>query len=337
MGFGYLAERVDALPSIASRDLVQARRRRRAMVKGRERHSSITLRVWPTPMDNLVSKRRHPWRLAVVAVVSVWPQLAAAQATTSFPDAPPEEPPYTPPARRQAPPPSYVQPPAPAPTYRQPTTPAPTYRQPTAPPTTYPQQPAQPPTYYQPRPAYPQPVVPAPGGYPATSEYGRPAATGAFRPPVLPYREGAEIPEGYELETSRNNGLMVGGSIVFGVGYVVAFGIAASKGFDRANGMLAVPVIGPWISLTRRESPCDIEDVEVKEDAQKCVNSALDEAALIAVIAIDGLVQGVGTGLFIGGAASSRQQLVRKDVARIHVAPQRMGRSGYGLGVVGVF
>ncbi len=324
------------------------------MFGGRERHSSITLRVWPTPMDNLESKRRLPCRLVVVALVTLWPELAAAQATTSFPDAPPEEPPYTPsappPAPRQAPPPSYVQPtapppsyvqptapppsyvqPTPPPSYVQPTPPRPSYQQPSAPPPTYPRQPTPPPTYTQPQPAYPQPVVPAPG------EYGRPATTGLFLPPVLPYREGAEIPEGYELESSRNTGLMVGGGVVFGVGYVIAFGIAASKGFDRPNAMLAVPVIGPWISLTRRESPCDIEDVEVKEDAQTCVNSALDEAALIAVIAIDGLVQGVGAGLFLGGVFSTRQQLVRKDVARIHVAPQRMGRSGYGLGVIGVF
>jgi len=156
-------------------------------------------------------------------------------------------------------------------------------------------------------------------------------------PPVLPYRDGTEIPEGYELESSRNTGLMAAGGVVFGVGYLTAFGIAASKGFDSANGWLAVPLIGPWVALTRRESPCDIEDVEVKEDAQKCVNSALDEAALIAVIAIDGLVQGVGAGLFIGGVASTRKQLVRKDVVRVTVAPQRMGRSGYGLGVIGVF
>ena len=287
-------------------------------------------------MDNFRSMRRPAWTLTVAVCASTWPQLASAQTTTRFPDAPPEEAPYTPPAAQPAPP-RTTQPTAPPPSYVQPTAPPPSYVQPTAPPPSYPQPVTPPPAYTPPQPTYPPAAVPTPGGYAAAGDYGRPATPGLFLPPMLPYREGAEIPDGYELERSRNTGLMVGGGVVFGVGYVTAFAIAASKGFDRANGLLAVPVIGPWISLTRRESPCDIEDVEVKEDAQKCVNSALDEAALIAVIAIDGLVQGVGAGLFLGGALSTREQLVRKDVARVTVAPQRMGRSGYGLGLTGAF
>jgi hypothetical protein len=130
---------------------------------------------------------------------------------------------------------------------------------------------------------------------------------------------------------------MTGGAVVFGVGYLVGFGIAASKGFDRPNGMMILPMAGPWVSLFRRESPCSIEDVEVKDDAQACVNRALDEAALIAIIAIDGLVQAVGAGLFLGGVFSKKEQLVREDMASLRVFPQPVGRDGYGLGMRAFF
>jgi len=120
---------------------------------------------------------------------------------------------------------------------------------------------------------------------------------------------------------------------VFGAGYGAALGVAAAHDFDSANGWLAVPVLGPWISLTKRESPCNIEDVNVKQQAEECVDSALDEASLIAAIAIDGLVQAIGAGLFLAGSFTKNKELVRDDVAGLTVRPRRIGRSGYGLGL----
>jgi len=164
-----------------------------------------------------------------------------------------------------------------------------------------------------------------------------PTAASGFAPPLLPYRDDFPIPDGYRLDEGPSSGLMTAGGLVLGLGYTIAFGISASHGFDRANGWLVVPVLGPWVALTKRESPCDIGDVEIREDAENCVENALDEAALIAAIAVDGLVQATGAGLFLGGVLSRRRELVREDLQSFRIHPWRAGRLGYGLGVSGRF
>jgi hypothetical protein len=160
------------------------------------------------------------------------------------------------------------------------------------------------------------------------------AATAApFAPAVLPYRDGSPVPDGYRLEKTRVTGLMTAGGVVLGAGYATALGLAAAHDFSGGNAWLAVPLIGPWVALTKRESPCDIDELEVRQDAEECVDAALDEAALVAAIAVDGLFQAIGAGLFLGGAIATRQQLVRKDVAQVRVMPRRVGRTGYGVGL----
>jgi hypothetical protein len=158
-----------------------------------------------------------------------------------------------------------------------------------------------------------------------------------FYPAVLPYRDGAPVPDGYRLEKTRVTGLMTAGGVVFGAGYATALALAGAHDFSGGNGWLAVPLIGPWVALTKRESPCDIDELQVKEDAKECVDAALDEAALVAAIAVDGLFQAIGAGLFLGGAIATRQELVRQDVAQFRVVPRRVGRTGYGVGVEGRF
>jgi hypothetical protein len=232
-----------------------------------------------------------------------------AAAQSAFPDLPPEEP--------EAPPPPSPPPPPP---------PAPTPPPPAAA--------TAPPYYYYP-PAAPAPSAVAPAAPPATGS--TPAAPPATGPAVLPYRDGTPVPPGYRLERSRLNGLAVAGGLVLGAGWAVGLGIAAAHGFDHANGWLVVPVLGPWVSLGRRQAPCNIENVEVRDDVQRCVKDAMNEATLIAAIAVDGLFQVIGGGLLLGGVFSTRQELVRKDVARVRLTPLVAGRSGYGLGLLGSF
>ena len=43
------------------------------------------------------------------------------------------------------------------------------------------------------------------------------------------------------------------------------------------------------------------------------------------------MIQMVGTGLMVVGAATPRQELVRADVAGFRFAPMRVGRGGVGL------
>lgn len=158
-----------------------------------------------------------------------------------------------------------------------------------------------------------------------------PAYSGGFQPPVLPYREGAPVPPGYRLETQPNSGLLVGGLLIEIAGYVAAFAIGAAHDFDNGAGWLVVPVFGPWAALGARDNPCaGIEAQSATLADAECVNEALDEARLIAFLTVDGIVQMIGTGLMIVGAATPHRELVRADVAGFRLMPATIGR---GVGV----
>jgi hypothetical protein len=130
---------------------------------------------------------------------------------------------------------------------------------------------------------------------------------------------------------------MTAGALVFGAAYATGLAVAAAHDFSAGNGWLAAPLVGPWVALSKRESPCDIEELEGREDAEKCVDAALDEAALVAAIAVDGLFQAIGAGLFLGGVFATQREWVRQDVAHVRLLPRRVGSSGYGLGLAGRF
>jgi hypothetical protein len=158
------------------------------------------------------------------------------------------------------------------------------------------------------------------------------AGTGAFYPPVLPYRDGAPIPPGYRLESDANTGLILGGVFTTLIGYGAALAVGAANDFENGTGWLAVPVIGPWGALGSRSNPC--ADIEIEnatlEDAE-CVEAAVDEARLVAFMTLDGLVQMVGATLLIVGAATSHEELVRTDIAGWTVTP-RVGTQGVTIG-----
>jgi len=128
-----------------------------------------------------------------------------------------------------------------------------------------------------------------------------------------PYEAGTPVPRGYELATStrdaaasaRNAGLLF-----FGVGYSAAYiGALAVPGRVAA---LYVPVIGPFTVLEGRETWV--------------------KGLLIA----DGVLQGAGAILLIGGIAGRGEQLIRVDWAGLHFAPSA-GPGGAGLEVMGDF
>jgi len=187
----------------------------------------------------------------------------------------------------------------------------------------YGQQP--PPGYGQPPPGYGQPppgYAPAPPGtyYAPAPTYAAPS----LGPKVIDYEEGDTIPPGYRPGTRIRKGLVIGGSVMLGVGYLITimaagigqavnnFGNEGTKDF----GPLLIPVVGPFIGMSTTHP----------------------SSGGVFGLAFLGVVQTAGLGMLIGGIAAPRTVLLRNEVAgvKLTITPQ-FGASGAGIGVVGSF
>ncbi len=153
-----------------------------------------------------------------------------------------------------------------------------------------------------------------------------------FYPDTLPYRDGQTIPPGYVVQTTANSGLRTGGIVTLLLAYGLALGGGAASGFDRGSKWLAAPLVGPWGAIAARDFPC--ETAETALDDRKCINQALDDAAVVSVFVFNGIVQAAGLTMTIVGAATKSSQLVRKD--RIVLRPSLDPRMA-GLRVDGSF
>jgi hypothetical protein len=147
----------------------------------------------------------------------------------------------------------------------------------------------------------------------------RPAA----RRSVPDWQEGEPVPPGYHPVQRMRKGAVIGGAVTFGVLYFISVLIAA-VGTDEANRThtsnsvagLYVPVVGPFIAMT--QSSTAVGNV---------------------FLALDGLAQAGGAALLIYGITSPQTVLARSDNGRPLLLPQPilLGKSGGGLGLVGVF
>ncbi len=268
------------------------------------------------------TRRRAATRAALLAtsLLCLTPGVARAQASASFPELPGQPGGGAPPPPGPVP---YAPPPA--------SPPPPDYREPVAPP---------------PPPAAPSefegdPSGSAPLGVPTASTTELPAPV--LGPALLPYRRGLPVPPGYHLIYRPAHGLLVGGGVTLGVGYLLALATGAGKDGGEKDGALAIPVIGPWIALSaKQKNPCSFEvnigmdanaiaatEAEVKE----CVKNALSAASRLAIIAGEGAVQAFGAALLIAGAVGGRRELERDDVRRVRVTPTPVAGRGGGVTV----
>lgn len=129
---------------------------------------------------------------------------------------------------------------------------------------------------------------------------------------MLPAYPGLEPPPGYRSETVSNRGLAWGGGLTLGIGYAAALGYGLSRDFEGGLGVLAVPVLGPWLALGKRNFDCGT--VNSVEAVDSCQTRTFEEAKTFAVLGTVGLVQAVGGTLFLVGLLDRREQWVRKDV-----------------------
>jgi hypothetical protein len=128
---------------------------------------------------------------------------------------------------------------------------------------------------------------------------------------------GAPVPAGYHPEDRPRTGLIVGGSLVFGL---LWFGNAMAGAFveDTRYRPLLAPIVGPLITIGTARS----RDID-----------PLAAGFLIA----DSIIQAGGAAMLIIGCVTTHPKLI-KDEAQIHVlpTPMRVG-TGQGIGLVGTF
>ena len=169
---------------------------------------------------------------------------------------------------------------------------------------------APPPAGYAPPPAG-YAYAPAPGyGPPPGYSYASLVPAG---PAMLPYEDGARIPDGYRPEMRFRTGLIVAGATTFGSMYLIT---ALTGSFVNGDGPMFVPVVGPFIEV-----------------GQLHRDPFSGFAAFLLVF--DGVAQTAGAAMLIGGLASKKHVLVRQDVATttVRVTPLTMGYAGAGVGI----
>jgi hypothetical protein len=200
-----------------------------------------------------------------------------------------------------------------------------------APPPGYPPPGYPPPGYAPPGYGYPPPGYgyPPPGAYPAypPGYYGPPPQ----EPPrfdASKWKEGDRVPPGYHVEERVRRGMVIAGAITLGVPYLIGLSFASAADFENSSGWLAVPALGPWLTMAFREDQCD----EVQESYGDCVGDSF----LRVWLTIDGLAQTAGAILLLVGIADKKPRLVADETAKIVITPRRVG-SGYGLGIQGTF
>jgi hypothetical protein len=136
---------------------------------------------------------------------------------------------------------------------------------------------------------------------------------------IKDWQEGEPIPYGYHHELRARKGMVIAGSVLFGVTYLVsayvgAIGSDVADGGRNQTGWMFFPVLGPFLEW-----------------------SETDSTTLRYMLALDGLAQAAGVTMLICGLIYPRHLLVRNDLASATVVPMKIGMDGSGLGLVGRF
>jgi hypothetical protein len=118
--------------------------------------------------------------------------------------------------------------------------------------------------------------------------------------------------------------------------------VAASSKYAPDRWLYA-PVFGPFVNLAARNDDCNPNTSSGSASNFVCTTN---DSSTRFFLMLDGLMQTAGATMFILGLALPQTLLVRDDAPytgqnRSHfawtVSPYAMGRSGYGMGVTGIF
>jgi hypothetical protein len=161
---------------------------------------------------------------------------------------------------------------------------------------------------------------------PAGAPDAPPPPTSAPPPPAStpPWNSSQPAPPGYHVERRINRGLVIAGSVVFGVAYVgivIPLLIVAANGSPSAA-VVTVPVGGPFYLV-----PANLR-------------GANGVPAVAGMAVLDALVQAAGAGMLIGGIAGKRVLVPGpspQSTVQLAPVPLRFGNGGAGIGIAGAF
>jgi hypothetical protein len=132
---------------------------------------------------------------------------------------------------------------------------------------------------------------------------------------------------GYRTETEPRYGMVVAGSVLFGVGYLAPLSIVAAAEFPNDSEWMAVPVAGPFLTMYRMDwYPWCTGSLE-------CVGQGFGNTFAGIGLVLTGVMQAAGVTLLTVGLAAPKE----RQVPVYAVTPMPLGDDGYGLGVEGRF
>ncbi len=174
-------------------------------------------------------------------------------------------------------------------------------------------------------------TCPADCGKPTTPP--PPAAAAEARYQLAPYPQypqpwqvGAPVPLGFHTEERPVRGLLIGGGVVLGAGYLLGI-VVGSFEFNNGGAAALVPVVGPFIAGSAYKASCA---------GLGCIASGVSDAFYKVPLYFAGGVQVIGAVLLIAGASVHRPILVRDAGLTIRPVPLA-GKGIGGLGLEGTF
>ncbi len=131
------------------------------------------------------------------------------------------------------------------------------------------------------------------------------------RAPSPPHTSAPRAPNvvGYDETSQPRTGLVVGGSLMLGLAYGIPLSIAAATDFRNETTWLAVPVVGPWITIGRmRFGSCRNR----RFVAESCDDSGERAADVLGAVAMGftGVIQAGGLAMLVTGVAAQKTKLV---------------------------
>jgi hypothetical protein len=183
---------------------------------------------------------------------------------------------------------------------------------------------------YAPPPGYPPYPYPPPGyaPYPYPPPYYQDASGDRLGPRTIKWNEGELIPAGYHKGSQMRKSLVISGSVLFGSAWLPTAIAASFAGSEGVPGI--VPVVGPWILVAT--TGCG-------SNTNATCGSDSGSGIIIFWLAFDGIQQGLGLGLLIGGLVAKEPVLLRNDVKEAKPwflpVPMTFGPRSAGLGLRG--
>lgn len=125
-------------------------------------------------------------------------------------------------------------------------------------------------------------------------------------------------------------GLVTGGYLLAGIPYGLGLVAAAGANFDNGTEWLALPFVGPWLTMGRRDYHCESSNGSTENGAD-----CLADVFVVMGLIVDGALQAGGGAMLLAGYLSTKKTLVREDLA-LTVRPV-VSSSAWGLTAAGRF